>query len=285
MVEFYTLNLPTSSLWKMQMSSTRVVILAGGRGTRLRPFTASFPKPLVPVGDMPILALLLHQLINQQFSQVTLTLGHLSELVRAYIHNQSTISKTLNVDFVDEDRPTGTAGSLARVSGLTDTFLVMNGDVLTNLDLNALIRTHKQSRAALTIASHTKLEKIDLGVMEADENGRLHHYVEKPTHKFDVSMGVYVYEPSVLRFIEPDAYLDFPTLVSRLLERGELVRIFRSDAFWLDIGRPEDYAKAQEIFEKRPEYFGLAKPEERIKKTPLQKPSLVPKIIEPRLNV
>ena len=239
------------------MSSHRVVILAGGKGTRLRPFTASFPKPLVPVGDMPILAVLLHQLIHHGFKEVTLTLGHLSDLIRAYIAQHRTISKAIKIDFVDEDKPSGTAGSLARVSGLSDTFVVMNGDILTNLDFNDLIRAHKESGAVLTIACHDKQVKIDLGVLETDEAGRLHGYVEKPEHKFDVSMGIYVYEPSVLRFIDPDTYLDFPTLVHKLLAAREPVHVYRNNAFWLDIGRPEDYAEAQEIFENQPEIFGL----------------------------
>ena len=144
------------------MSSNRVVILAGGKGTRLRPFTACFPKPLVPVGDMPILSILLHQLIHQNFHEVTLTVNHFSDLIRAYIYQHRIISKYMKVDFVDEDNPTGTAGSLARVPGLTGTFLVMNGDILTNLDFNELIREHKQSGAVLTIAGHAKQEKIDL---------------------------------------------------------------------------------------------------------------------------
>ncbi len=267
------------------MSSHHVVILAGGKGTRLWPFTASFPKPLVPVGDKPILAILLLQLINQRFSNVTLALGHLSGLIRAYINNHREISKSLNVAFVDECRPTGTAGSLASVPGLTDTFLVMNGDILTNLDFNELIQAHKRSGAALTIAGHAKREKIELGVLQADESGRLHGYTEKPEHNFDVSMGIYVYEPRVLHFIERDIYLDFPELVRNLLEVGETVHVHRNNAFWLDIGRPEDYAQAQEIFETRPEHFGLKTPAVRDGKAPLQSSPLAPNNKQQRLSV
>jgi len=266
------------------MPSHRVVILAGGKGTRLLPFTASFPKPLVPVGDMPILAILLHQLIHQHFNEVTLTVGHLSGLIRAYIHHYSTISKAINIDFVDEDVPTGTAGSLARVAGLANTFLVMNGDILTNLDFNELINAHKRSGAVLTIAGHAKQTKIDLGVLEADENGQLRGYVEKPEHRFNVSMGIYVYEPSVLRFIERDTYLDFPTLVHKLLEAGAPIHVHRNNAFWLDIGRPEDYAQAQEIFEKRPDYFGVTSPAACSANIHLQSSDLASKNEEPCLN-
>ncbi len=254
------------------MSSYHVVILAGGKGTRLRPFTASFPKPLVPLGDMPILAILLRQLINHGFKEVTLTLGHLAELIRAYITQHPTLSSALKINFTAEDNPTGTAGSLAHVPGLTDTFLVMNGDVLTNLDYNNLISAHHESGAALTIACHEKKVKVDLGVLETSDDGRLESYIEKPESVFRVSMGVYVYDKRVLSFIEPDTYLDFPTLVQKLLDAGEHVHVYRSDAFWLDIGRPEDYAKAQEIFEKRPEHFNIGSAEQWSGNTPYQSP-------------
>jgi len=240
------------------MKSTRVVILAGGKGTRLRPFTASFPKPLVPLGDKPILEVVLRQLAAHGFKHVTLTTGHLSDLIRAYVGQNRFISEQLAVDFVEETQPTGTAGSLARVAGLDDTFMVMNGDVLTNLDYSALLAAHKASGAALTIAAHSKAEKIELGVLEAGADGRLTGYIEKPTQVYEVSMGVYVYEPRVLSLIEPDTYLDFPDLVRMLIANGEHVNVFRNDAFWLDIGRPADYARAQEIIESEPARFGMA---------------------------
>lgn len=244
------------------MSSTattplRAVILAGGKGVRLRPYTAHLPKPLVPLGDKPVLEIILRQLAACGFGRATLTLGHLSSLVRAYISHQESLGKALAIDFVEEDEPTGTAGSLARVADLDDSFIVMNGDVLTNLDYAALLSAHRASGAALTIAGHRQEVKIDLGVLETDAEGRLTGYHEKPRYDFDVSMGVYVYEPRVLELIEPDTYLDFPDLVRMLLARGERVDVYRNNAFWLDIGRPEDYAAAQDIYERNPEEFGL----------------------------
>jgi len=234
----------------------RVVILAGGKGTRLKPFTASFPKPLVPIGSMPILEILLSQLQRQGFRDITLTVGHLAELIRAYFGDHRRLSELLDISFVFEEEPTGTAGSLASVPGLDDTFLTMNGDVLTNLDFNALVRSHRESGAILTIAAHTKHVKIDLGVLDSTD-GWLQDYVEKPEKHYDVSMGVYVYEPEVLNYIQPGQYLDFPTLVLKLLGDGKKIWTYRSDAFWLDIGRPEDYAEAQRIFEESPELFGF----------------------------
>ncbi len=239
------------------MRDIPVVILAGGKGTRLRPFTACLPKPLVPIGDKPILEVVLRQLANHGFKNVTLSLGHMSELIQAYLGTTSWSDIILDISTVDEEAPSGTAGSLARVPGLDGTFLVMNGDVLTNLDYAALVQSHQASGALLTIAAHNKELRIDLGVLEADATGRLTGYIEKPVQNYKVSMGVYVYNSKVLKFIEKDKYLDFPTLVQEMIGRGEHVNIYKNDAYWLDIGRPEDYAQAQDIFEREPEIFGI----------------------------
>lgn len=240
---------------------SRVVILAGGKGTRLRPFTATFPKPLVPIGNMPILEILIRQLKAQGFNHVTLTLGHLSALIRTFLAQHQSLNKDVRIDFVEEELPTGTSGSLASVPGLDDTFLVMNGDVLTDLSFSRLLEDHKRSGASMTIATHRKQVKIDLGVIEADDDARLVGYLEKPGYQYEVSMGVYVYEPRVLKLIRRGQYLDLPTLVQMLVNRGEHVHLHRNDAFWLDIGRPEDYARAQDIFEKDPGRFVPTEPQ------------------------
>jgi len=226
----------------------RAVILAGGKGVRLRPFTASFPKPLVPLGDVPIIEVLIKRLVRFGITDITLTLGHLAELVQAYFLHRKELTRQLNLQYVSEDVPTGTAGSLASVRGLDKTFLVMNGDVLTDLDFDKLVAFHRQYDAALTIATHRRQVKIDLGVIETDDNCRIVGYREKPEYSYDVSMGVYVYEPRTLKCIERDEYLDFPDLVLRLIEAGEKVCAMPTDCLWLDIGRPDDYAKAQELF-------------------------------------
>jgi NDP-mannose synthase len=233
----------------------RAVILAGGKGVRLRPFTVNFPKPLVPLGDKPILEVLIQRLVDFGITDVTLTLGHLAELIKAYFHHRSQFTSQLQLRYVDEEEPTGTAGSLALVHGLKDTFLVMNGDLLTDLDLDELVAFHRQQNATLTIATHQRTVKIDLGVLEFDNDCQVRGYREKPTTTYHVSMGIYVYEPRVLKFIEPGKYLDFPDLVLRLIERGEKVSAFPADCLWLDIGRPDDYAKAQELFAQKEEAF------------------------------
>jgi NDP-sugar pyrophosphorylase family protein len=225
----------------------RAVILAGGKGVRLRPFTVVFPKPLVPVGDMPIVEVLMRRLVQFGINDITLTLGHLSELIKAYFSHREELTGKINLTYVVEENPTGTAGSLASVEGLDDTFLVMNGDVLTDIDFDDLVNFHRDQGAVLTIAAHDRRVKVDLGVLEFGKDYCLTGYREKPETSYHVSMGIYVYEPSILRYILPGKYLDFPDLVLKLLAAGEKVCAMPLNCSWLDIGRPDDYARAQEL--------------------------------------
>jgi NDP-sugar pyrophosphorylase family protein len=236
-----------------EAAGLRAVILAGGKGTRLRPFTVSFPKPLVPLGDRPVLEILINRLVNFGIRDITLTLGHLAELVKAYFDHRRGLKEQISLSFVEEEKPTGTAGSLSLVPGLDRTFLVMNGDLLTDLDFDSLIGHHRQQGAILTIATHRRDVKVDLGVLEIDAHHQIKNYVEKPTKTYHVSMGIYVYEPRVLRYIERGQHLDFPELVLRLIAAGEKVVAYPTDCLWLDIGRPDDYARAQELFAERKE--------------------------------
>jgi NDP-mannose synthase len=236
-------------------SGLRAVILAGGKGTRLHPFTASFPKPLVPLGDVPIVEVLMRRLIRYGVTDITLSLGHLAELVQAYFAHRRQLTDRVALQYVIEDEPLGTAGSLALISGLDRTFLAMNGDLLTNLDLDALVRFHSEQDALLTVATHTRCVKIDLGVLEFDERRQIRRYLEKPETQYHVSMGIYVYEPRVLEYIARGTYLDFPDLVLRLLEHGERVCAYPTDCIWLDIGRPDDYSRAQELFTQAADAF------------------------------
>lgn len=236
-------------------SGLRAVILAGGKGVRLHPFTINFPKPLVPLGDTPVIEVLMRRLLRAGITDITLTLGHLAELMKAYFQHRRQLVEQIRLRFVEEEEPTGTAGSLSLISGLTDTFLVMNGDLLTNLDFDALVKFHRRQKALLTIATHTRAVKIDLGVLEFDRDHRVTGYREKPEHHYQVSTGVYVYEPAVLRHIRKGRHLDFPELVLRLIKRGERVCAYPADCLWLDIGRPDDYARAQELFAERKDAF------------------------------
>jgi NDP-mannose synthase len=235
----------------------RAIILAGGKGTRLKPFTVNFPKPLVPLGNTPVVEVLIQRLLRYGITDVTLTLGHLAELIKAYFSQQKSLSEKVQLRYVEEEFPTGTAGSIASIEGLTETFLVMNGDLLTNLDFDELVQFHYEKQACLTIATHSRRVKIDLGVLEFNEDYQVVDYIEKPEKVYPVSMGIYVYEPEVLKYIEPGEYLDFPSLVLRLLNDGKKVCAYPTDCLWLDIGRPDDYAKAQELFTEKQEELDL----------------------------
>ena len=235
----------------------KTVILAGGKGTRLAPYTTVFPKPLVPIGDRPILEIIVRQLVRQGFGDILLSIGHLGELIEAYFQNGHRNIPGLQLGYYRESHPLGTAGSLAVIPGLDETFLAMNGDILTTLDFNSLVRHHREQQSALTIAMHRKEVPIDLGVLETDQGGELISYREKPSYSFDVSMGIYVYEPQVLKYIPEGRYMDFPDLVKLLLEMGEKITGYRSEDYWLDIGRREDYELAQEDFVARASEFQI----------------------------
>jgi NDP-sugar pyrophosphorylase family protein len=230
-------------------AAIKAVILAGGRGTRLAPYTTLLPKPLVPIGGYAIVEIILRQLIAQGFADVTLTLGHMADLITDYFEDRPTLTQQLRLSCTREERPTGTAGSLARVPDLDRTFLVLNGDLLTTLDYRKLVRFHQEQNAALTIAMHRHRVKIDLGVLRVDANNRVAEYLEKPEAEHLVSMGIYVYEPHVLRYIAPDTYLDLPALVQKLIAAGESVAGYETDARWLDIGCPAHYEHAMQEFE------------------------------------
>ncbi|MCS7221682.1 MAG: sugar phosphate nucleotidyltransferase [Anaerolineae bacterium] len=224
----------------------QAVILAGGRGTRLAPYTTVLPKPLMPIGDRPILEIILYQLKQHGFTDITIAVGYLSHLLEAYFGDGSRFGITIR--YSHEDQPLGTAGPLALISNsiLNEPFLVMNGDVLTDLNFSSMYRQHCDENAAITIGLYLKEMRIDFGVLQVSDDRRVISYVEKPSFPYMVSMGVYVLSPKVLEFIPKGQRFDFPDLVNLLLERGEKVMGYPFQGEWLDIGRPEDYARAAE---------------------------------------
>jgi len=256
----------------------KAVILAGGKGTRLAPYTKILPKPLMPIGDMPILEVLLWQMKASGVEEITLTVGHLSELLKAFF--QDGHQWGLHIDYSYEAAPLGTAGPIALVPGLDETFLVTNGDVLTTLDFNELVAFHRSRHAIATIASHRRQVRIDLGVLQRDGGCRSNGggdsaencpyfdscqfwesgctvigYNEKPVYDYVVSMGVYVFEPRVLDYIPKNEYLDFPDLVLKLIAAGERVVSFPYGGYWKDLGRPDDYEQAAEDFSRMRSQF------------------------------
>jgi NDP-mannose synthase len=220
----------------------RAVILAGGLGTRLRPYTTIIPKPLVPVGDRPILQHIIEHLMAAGVYEIDLCVNYLGGLIEAYFEHAASLPVDLKLRWHWEDEPLGTAGAVKIVPDLDETFIAMNGDVLTSLDYVDLVTFHRQSGAVLTIATQQKAVNIELGVVE-QQDGRVSGYVEKPTLLYGVSMGIYVYEPRALEYL-PDGPCQFPDLVLRLLDAGERVAAFPSDDTWYDIGTPAEYERA-----------------------------------------
>jgi NDP-mannose synthase len=223
----------------------RAVILAGGQGTRLRPYTSILPKPLMPIGDQSILEIVIGQLRKAGIVDVTLCVGYLSHLIRAVFDNRA--DQSVSVDYVQEEGARGTAGPLRLVDGLDETFIVMNGDVLTTIDYEDLLGYHKEHGNAVTIATHDRRIKIDYGVLQIDSvktDVQIRGFEEKPEVVSTVSMGIYVIEPWVVDLIPKGRRFDFPTLIQRLLDAGERVGAYRHEGMWFDIGRHEDYEEA-----------------------------------------
>ncbi len=231
-------------------SETRVIVLAGGRGRRLAPYTSVLPKPLMPIGDRSILEILVDQLADAGLTDLTFCVGYLSHLIQAVFDNGP--GKRVNIRHVKEETPLGTAGPLRLVDGLDSTFLVMNGDLVTDLSFNRLLQNHRLSGNVVTIATHVRIVKSDYGVLHLDrtveEAPRVTEYEEKPELSLDVSMGIYAMEPEALAYIDPRGHFDFPELVQALLADGRQVGAFPHDGLWLDIGRHEDYERAIEIW-------------------------------------
>ena len=233
----------------------RAIILAGGKGTRLSPYTTVLPKPLLPIGDKAILEVVVQQLRGYGFGHLTLAVGYLAHLVRAVM--QDGAHHGVTIDYHEEEAPLGTVGALATIEDLDESFLVMNGDILTALDYGRLLESHRDSGNVLTIASHRRVVRTEYGVLHlGDEDqrsggreaephiGPVVGFEEKPELPYIVSMGVYVMEPQALEYIEPGVRLDLPELVLRLLSEQQPVGSYLFEGYWLDIGRHEDYEQA-----------------------------------------
>ena len=221
----------------------KAVILAGGRGQRLAPYTNILPKPLMPIGDMPILEIVLRQLKHHGIDEVIIAVGYLASLIQTYVGDGSRYG--LKVDYSMEHKPLGTAGPLKLIEQLDDTFLLMNGDLLTSLNFRALIDFHQQHQAMATVSTYPRKVQITLGVINADEDNSVVSYIEKPSYDFRVSMGINVLEATALNYIPQDEFFDFPDLIKVLISARENVKAYPfDDGYWLDIGRHEDYEKA-----------------------------------------
>lgn len=227
----------------------QAVIMAGGKGTRLGPYTASFPKPLMPLGDeMPVLELLLRQLRSAGVDDVILAVNHLHHLLRAFFGDGEPMG--MRIRYSLEDAPLGTAGPLAQLLGdLNETFFMTNGDLLTTLDFTAMLADHRARGAEATVASFRREVKIDFGLLETDPTMRMTGYIEKPSYPHLVSMGCYLLQrDSVAPYLKAGERLDMPDLMRAMVADGRHVHCHVPDCIWLDIGRPDDYAAAQNLF-------------------------------------
>jgi len=242
---------PTAKNGHSRTSGRHAVVLAGGKGKRVGAYTTVLPKPLMPIGDAPILGVVLQQLSRHGFGDVTLAVGHLGHLIEAVLNDGSQLGVSLR--YQREQRPLGTVGPLASMDHLDDVFLMMNGDILTTLDYSDLYDAHVASGNLLTIATHMRTVRSEYGVLELDghygQTSRITGFREKPAIDHSVSMGVYIVDRRVCEYVPCDTQFDLPELVLRLLEAGERVGSYSYDGFWLDIGRREDYIAAIEQYE------------------------------------
>jgi NDP-sugar pyrophosphorylase family protein len=235
----------------------QAVLLAGGKGTRLRPYTHVLPKPLMPLGDddpMPIIEVVLRQLGRYGFHDVTVITGYLTELIEAFCGDGRKFGTHLR--YRREPTPLGTAGGLTLLDRPSQPVLVANGDILTTLDFAAMYEFHCERRAAATIASYPREVKIDFGVLLFGEDPHvLTGYEEKPEYSFQVSMGIYILDPLAWDYLLPGRSLPMPDLLESMRSSGHDIHCYRQNCYWLDIGRHDDYALANEVFESRRNAF------------------------------
>jgi NDP-sugar pyrophosphorylase family protein len=243
----------------MSEHTIQAVILAGGAGARLKPYTEHLPKPLVPIEGVPILEIVLRQLVRFDFRRVVITVGHEADLIRANFSQGAHLG--LELSYAQEENPLGTAGPLAGIDNLSEHFLVLNGDLLTTLNLREFFEAHRRAAPVLTIAAHERKIPVEFGIIKG-ANQIVDGYVEKPVLRYLVSMGVYAFHRRILSYLTPGKRLDFPDLVHRLLAQGEDIHYYPFDGYWLDIGCKSDYEKAIEDFEfMRDKLLGLDGPE------------------------
>jgi NDP-mannose synthase len=229
--------------------SKRAVILAGGIGTRLRPYTVVLPKPLMPLGDYPILEVIVRQLAGQGFTHITLAVNHQANILKAFFGDGN--KWRVQIDYSLENKPLSTIAPLTLISDLPDNFLLMNGDVLTDFSLAGFLDRHVAAGRLFTIAAARRFQLIDYGVLQINSSQKLTGFSEKPQMEYLVSMGVYAVNRAVLDFIPPDTKYGFDDLMNTLLGRNEIVTVDPYEGYWLDIGRPDDYMRAVEEFEQR----------------------------------
>lgn len=235
------------------MFQTKALILAGGKGTRLLPYTAVLPKPLMPIDETPILEIIIRQLKKYNITDIFISVGYLAGLIETFFGDGQQFG--VKITYSMEKEPLGTAGPISLIPDFDSSLLVMNGDILTNLNYHDLITYHKNNQAMMTIGMSTQSYQNPLGYVEHDGQNVILKYVEKPVYQYDVSMGIYVIEPAVSKYIEKGKRLDIPDLVNILIANNKKVVGYHSSDYWLDMGKHEDYNKVNEDFKKNRSLF------------------------------
>ena len=225
--------------------SKRAIILAGGKGTRLKPYTISLPKPLVPIGDSPILEIIINQLKQSGFDHITITINHYADIIKAFFGNGE--KWNVKIDYSFEDKPLSTMGPLTLLNDLPENFLIMNGDVLTNLDFGKFYSEAIHRKNEFTIGAVKRSNKVEYGVLHKNKQSELIKFEEKPKNHYLVSMGVYIMNRNIISLIPKNSFFGFDHLMYALIENNRLPFIYEFDGKWLDIGRPGDYEKANSL--------------------------------------
>jgi len=233
----------------------KAIIMAGGEGKRLAPYTHVLPKPLLPLGDRPILEVLLRHLHRHGIREVILAVNHLSHLIEAFFGDGRNFG--MSITYLMEDRPLGTCGPIgSALDKLGEQFLVANGDLLTNMNIARMIDFHQARKAHVTVGTYQRNMNINLGVLGVEATGRISRYDEKPVMTYQASMGLYVFERETVRaHLTRGQYLDMPQLIEAMIAADKKIMAFQEECLWLDIGQPEDYEKAQALFVSNPERF------------------------------
>ncbi len=225
----------------------RAILLAGGKGTRLKPYTLTMPKPLVPVGDYPIIEIIIRQLAKNGFTHITLTVNHMADMIKEFCGDGSKWG--ILIDYSLETKPLSTMGPLRLIQDLPENFLVMNGDVLTNIDYGQFFDKHVQEGNVFTVSAYERDHKVDYGVLETNETNQLVAFKEKPILHYKVSMGVYMLNKACLDVIPDDTFYGFDHLMLDLIKNNNPATVKVFDGYWLDIGRPDDYEQAINDYE------------------------------------
>jgi len=235
------------------MNEKRAIILAGGKGTRLRPYTVVLPKPLMPIGDYPILEVIIRQLVHANFTHITMAVNHQAEIIQAFFGDGTKWG--IKIDYSLEDKPLSTIAPLKLIKDLPENFLVMNGDILTDLNFSTFYENHVKNHNIFTIASYQREVKSEFGVLEVDDTLKLVGFQEKPISIYNVSMGIYMANKEIIDYIPSDTFYGFDHLMLDLIKDTKNASVDKFNGYWLDIGRPDDYIQAIDEFEKLKDKF------------------------------